>query len=159
LVSGALGSLTARSADLAGTMSVQGAVGKAVLNAIGGTLAAAGAIGTVTLTSLTGGMVLSGANFGAVGLPGGGDDAFATGSIGTLRVNGAIQSSLIAAGLDPVDGVFNGNDQIVGGPLSVIRSLFARAADATTRFAAGAFHTVRLPAKVDPANDPRFRVG
>jgi hypothetical protein len=136
-------------------------VGKAVLNAIsGGTFAAAGAIGTVTLTSVTGGMVLSGADFGADGLPGGGGDAFAMGSIGTLRVNGAIQSSLIAAGLDPVDGVFNnGNDQIVGGPLSVIRSLFARSADAATHFAAGAFRTIRLPARIDPANDPRFRVG
>ena len=75
----------------------------------------------------------------------------------SLTVRGAITNSVVGAGVNPVDGIFgNGNDQIEGGTSSIIKRLAAASADSASRFEAGAFGTVRLPAKVNPATDPRF---
>jgi len=75
-----------------------------------------------------------------------------------LGVAGKIERSIIGAGLNPVDGVFgNEDDAVVGGNLSVIKSVTARGgADDGTRIAAGTVGAVRLPKKV-AVGDPRIK--
>lgn len=162
LVNGTIGRINAPQLDLAGTFSVQGAVKQANFrNIAGGTFAATGAIGRITLASLSGGKILSGANPGGDGVFAGStdtDDTFGAGSIDALMVRGAItNSSVVGAGVNPVNGVFgDGNDQIVGAAASVIRLISAHSADSSTRFEAGAFGVARLPSKLNTASDPRF---
>ena len=161
LVLGPIGTINAPTADLVGTFSVQGSAKTVTLgNVNGGTLAATGPLGTVNLTTLASGKVLSGANPGGDGTFSGAgdtDDTFGGGSIGTLKVKGAITASVVGAGANPVNGVFgDGDDQIVGGTASSISAIFAGSADADTRFEAGAFKTVKIPSPVNPATDPRF---
>jgi hypothetical protein len=161
LINGPIGTINAANVDLVGTFSVQGKASHVTLgNIAGGTFTATGAIGNMTIASLSSGAVLSGANPGADAVFAGAsdtDDSFAPGSIQSLKVNGAITASVVGAGVNPVDGIFgNGNDQIVGGTSSLIKNLVAQSADSTSRFEAGAFGTVKLPNKVDPATDPRF---
>ena len=162
LINGPIGTINAPNVDLAGTFSVQGNVSHVTLgNVSGGTFAATGTIGNITLASLASGIVLSGANPGADGVFAGTsdvDDTFTQGSINSIQVRGAISgTSVIGAGVNPVDGIFgNGDDQIVGGSASIIKQIVAGSADSTVRFEAGAFGTAKLPAKVNPATDPRF---
>jgi hypothetical protein len=161
LINGPIGTINAPNVDLVGTFSVQGKASHVTLgNVSGGTFAATGAIGNMTVSSLASANILSGANPGADGVfagPSDTDDAFAAGMIDSLTVHGAITASVVGAGVNPVDGVFgNGDDQIVGGASSMIKKLTAGSADSNSRFEAGAFGTVKLPGKVDPATDPRF---
>jgi hypothetical protein len=162
LINGPIGTISAPNVDLAGTFSVQGTASHVTLgNVLSGTFAATGAIGNMTIASLSNGNVLSGANPGADGVFAGisdVDDSFAAGSIDNVDVRGAISGmSVIGAGVNPVDGIFgNGDDQIVGGSASLIKKIVAASAASTVRFEAGAFGTASLPAKVDPATDPRF---
>jgi len=145
--------------------------GKLLLGNVTGTVAASGAITSLVVTSLDGAKVLSGANLGSDAKLGGtstGGDTFGQGFIGALKVAGAIKTSTIAAGLNPVDETIGDEDDIVvggvgapGGPFSIIRSITAKGgADDTTQFIAGGFKTVKLPRRIDPAKDPqaRFRV-
>jgi uncharacterized delta-60 repeat protein len=160
-VTGNLKTLSAKSADLGGTLFASGAIGTVTLgNVVDGDIAAAGTIGTLKLASLSGADILSGANLGADGELGGtGSDAdtFAAGSIGTLTVGGAITTSVVAAGLDPVNGVLVGaDDQLIGGKSSVIKSITAKSVDSGTLFIAGAFKTAKLPKKVNTATDKNF---
>lgn len=79
---------------------------------------AARSIGAVSIrTNVSDTRILAGADFGSDGRLGGtGDDAdtFGPGEIGTIRLGGWIQRSVVAAGLDPVDGVLlNGDDRFV----------------------------------------------
>jgi hypothetical protein len=121
---------------------------------------AAGYIGSfVAGGTLTDAVVLGGATFGADGLPGGGDDTFHPGTIGSISVGSAV-GSVIAAGLDPaVDNPFT-----VGGTLlpgSVIKAITVTgSADATSKFLAA-----KLPARVriagvvmSPVGDPGFKI-
>jgi hypothetical protein len=161
LINGSIGTINAPTSDLVGTFSIQGTAKTITLGNInGGTLTATGALGTVNLTTLASGKVLSGASPGgdnAFSGPGDTDDSFGIGSIGTLRVKGAITASVVGAGANPVNGIFgDGDDQIVGGTSSFINAIFANSADSTTRFEAGLFKTVKLPSPVNPATDPRF---
>jgi hypothetical protein len=138
-------------------------MGKVVLGNVNLSLiASAGAIGSLTMSSLTGSRVMSAAALGADGKLGGtGPDAdtFAPGSIGTVRVLGAIDTAEITAGRDPVDGVFNnGDDRVLGGAESVIRSVTARSATDDSLFMAGKIISLRLPGAVDLTNDPRVKV-
>jgi hypothetical protein len=85
-------------------------------------------------------------------------DTFASGFIGRLKVNGAITDSLVSAGLNPVDGTFaNGDDVIVGGTESQIRSIIAASADDKSKFYTGTFGRVRLADRVDVVADGRFK--
>ncbi len=159
-VSGTLRSTIARGADVSGTLFASGSIGTLSIGTLTGTVAAAGGIGTLRAAALTDAKVLSGAALGAVGRLGGGGadaDAFRAGSINSVRVSGAIDNTLIAAGLDPVDATFfNDDDRITGGAESLIRWISAASADARTRLAAGAFGRARLGDAADPATDPRF---
>src|SRR5439155_19076946 len=126
-VAGTLKSMTARSADLSGTLYATCAIGKVLLRNVTGTIAsAAGSIGAVQAANMTDALVLSGANFGNDLVRGGGDDSYGAGSIASIQVSGAINSSLIGAGLNLKNGTFpDSANTIVGGPSSTIKSIKA----------------------------------
>ena len=66
---------------------------------------------------------------------------------------------MIAAGVNPVDGIYlDSDDQLIGGASSVIRSVSVRSIDPSTRFVAGAFGTAKIPKKVKPGSDPHFKI-
>ena len=154
VTNGSIRKLTGKTADLFGTMSATGAIGSVALGNVTGTVSAAGGeIRSLSASSLTNARVLSGADVAA--------NAFAPGTIRRLTVAGAITSSLVGAGLDPVNGTFgDADDRVLGGAAaSVIDSVTARGgADEATRFVAAAFGRARLPRSVDVTTDPRFRV-
>jgi uncharacterized delta-60 repeat protein len=171
ICTGGLKAFNARTADLSGTMYVPGMAGKLALGNLTGTVAASGAITSLLVAGLDGAKVLSGANLGSDAKLGGTStsaDTFGQGFIGALKVAGRIKGSTVAAGLNPVDETIGDEDDIVvggvgapGGPFSVIRTITAKGgADDTSQFIAGGFKSVRLPKRIDPANDAqgRFRV-
>jgi hypothetical protein len=162
-VTGTLKSLVNKSANLVGTLSTTGAIGTLSLgNVNGGTIAGAGGIGTLSLLSASNAYILSGANLGADGEQGGsGNDAdtFSAGSIHTFKVAGSLTNSVIAAGVEPDDGVYlGGNDTLLGGTASIIRAVTVRSIDSSTRFIAGAFGTANIPRKVKPGSDLHFEL-
>jgi hypothetical protein len=163
-INGSIGSFNASTADVAGNFIVQGSAGHIAIGSLsGGALSATGTVGTVTTGSLTNAFVLSGANPGndlAFAGAGDTDDSFQAGSIQSIVVTGAIQNSVIGAGVNPVDGIFgNGNDTIIGGAASRIGSIRAGSADSTSRFEAGAFGPVRIGGVLVATSDPRFLLG
>lgn len=160
---GPLHTVNGKSATLAGTLAVAGALGNVTLAAIdGGTIAAAGNVAGVTVNSATNAKVLAGANLGADRSLGGGDDSFGAGSLLKIAVKGAVSNSIFAAGAGPgPDQTYGDSDDVGGtGPASVIKSLSIKGTvDASTHFIAGAFpKTVRIPEKVKPELDPHFTV-
>ena len=145
------------SANVSGTVSCGGTLGAIHLAGVTGTVAAGQRIRSLNVGSLTGATVLAGADLGANGVLGGGDDAFAAGSITLITVRGQISTSFVGAGINPTDGVFgNGNDQLIGGTASALRQITAAGCDAASKFEAGAFGAARLGKRVTPATDPRF---
>lgn len=157
---GTIRSMQVKTGDLSGTMFVGGMLGKLRIGNVAGTIAVNGAITSLLADSLTNAKILSGANLGADALLGGTNanaDAFGVGVIGIIKVRGAIVTSIIGAGLNPVDGVIGNSDDAVT-PGSSIRSIFAKSADETSRFYASTFGPVKLPKKIkDLAADNRFR--
>jgi hypothetical protein len=121
---------------------------------------AAGYIGSFVVGgALTGAVVLGGANFGADGLPGGGDDSFRPGTIGSVSI-GSATGSVIAGGLDPaVDNPFAvGGTLLAGG---VIRAVTVTgSADAASKVLAAKLpRTVRIAGvAMSPAGDARFEL-
>jgi hypothetical protein len=121
---------------------------------------AAGYLGAFRVTgAVTDAMVLVGTDFGPDGLPGGGDDQFHAGTIGSIQI-GSSSGSVIAAGLLPaVDAPFTvGGSLIAGG---TIRSITVTG----TADAASKFLTASLPRQVriagvvlSPAGDARFEL-
>jgi hypothetical protein len=92
--------------------------------AFAGNIAAGSSIGAAVILGDLTGDILAGASFGNDHAPGGGDDTFAQGTIGTLLVRGSVSNaSTIAAGLSASDDVFppDGNDTLTAG--SRIRAL------------------------------------
>lgn len=149
--------------DLTGNLFATGALGRARLGEIKGTIASgSGVIGTITASALNNARILSGANLGADGAVGGAGlnaDKYGAGAIGSIRVAGAITSSFIGAGVDPVNQTFGDtDDKVIGGAASDIRSLAAGSADNASRFEAGAFRHVRVGSTTAIQSDPRFRV-
>ncbi|HZL35933.1 MAG TPA: hypothetical protein VFC78_11525 [Tepidisphaeraceae bacterium] len=160
-ISGSLRSIIAPTADLTGTISIAGSVAAVSLgNVMGGIVAAGNSIGTFSASTLTGAKLLAGASLGTDGQIGGGDDAYAPGTIGLIKLTGPATNSFIAAGFAPADGLFdNSAGTVLGGIASEIRAITIRGGvDASTRFIAGAFGAVRIPGRVQPGSDPRFTV-
>ncbi|MFO1358315.1 Ig-like domain-containing protein [Plasticicumulans sp.] len=77
--------------------------------------------------SLEGFRLLVGTDLGSDGLPGGSGaaaDRYGAGTLGRVRVGGDVHDSLIAVGLDPVDGQYsNGDDTVLGGSANRLQEL------------------------------------
>ncbi len=161
-VSGVLKSLSGKTSDLSGTLFASVAIGKVTLGNVTGMIVTPGSISSVNATGLSGAKILSGTNLGSDGSLGGTDaaaDTHGQGSIGAIKVKGAITSSLIGSGLDPVDGTYsNGDDRVIGGVASTIKSISAQSADEFSKFVAGFIKSAKLPKKVTLATDPRFQI-
>jgi hypothetical protein len=152
-ITGSVRKFAAKTADLVGTLSATGTIGTTTLGNVSGKITSAGGdIRSLSAATMTDAVVLSGADLAA--------NTFAAGSIGKLNVSGSITGSLIGAGLDPVNGDFgDDDDMVIGGTSSVISSITTRGeVDASTRFVAGAFGRARIPKPVDVTSDPRFRI-
>jgi hypothetical protein len=111
-------------------------------------------------------VLLAGADLGSdASLGGAGEaaDTFGPGAVGKVNIGGQCLHGVIAAGLDPVDGVFNNaGDRTVGGAASSIKSLTVGGSlDAASRFFAAAFpKTVKIGGvTVNPLVDPRLVAG
>ena len=134
-----------------------------VKSEVQGTLAAQ-EIGIIEIKGdLVQAQILSGTNLGADGLLGGTDaasDTFGAGSIRSVKVKGDGIDSIVGAGLDPVDGVFNnGNDQLRDELESAIETLVIKGtASADSLFAAGVFPgKVKIDGlTINPEIDARF---
>jgi Bacterial Ig-like domain len=127
---------------------------------------AAAQIGLVNVTgNLSDARFFAGANFGADGLPGGSGanaDTFGSGSILGLTVGGTASDVIIAAGLDPQDGIlFNGNDTLIGAT-SAIKALSVKGAVTDSFFVANVLPKSVTLAGLNvapvPASDPRFQI-
>lgn len=120
--------------------------------------------GTVTIgKNLVRSQMLAGANLGldqVIGGTGANADTFAGGSIGATTVGGFVDASILGAGLDPVGEVFhNGNDEVIGGANSPLKSLtITGTANADSYFRAGKQPTTAKIAgvTVNTATDARF---
>lgn len=170
----ALGSLVVRGGDFTGDVRVlgnAGPMGVVPLRGIGGDLSGA-SINAATIASLVVGKnlvnshVLAGADLGADHAPDGirnNLDTFARGAIGPVIVVDSVSSSVLAAGLDPVNAIFHDAvDAIIGGLASRIASITIRGtASPDSYFAAARFiRPVKIAgARIDAAADPRFLVG
>lgn len=128
-----------------------------------GTLAAAKFNSIQVARTISKATVLAGANLGADGRLGGtgaNADTFAFGQILGLNVVSKVVNSLIAAGLDPVDGILNnGNDRIKGGNGSKFGPIvIGGPTSANARFFAGKFvNGVQINNRsIVPQNDRRF---
>lgn len=109
-------------------------------------------------------LVLAGADLGDDFTVGGGNDTFRPGSIGTIKIGGAVTgASVIAAGLTTGNSVLkDADDAIIGGLASAIRNLtIAGAAAADSYFASGLFRAVKIQGQpvVFPTADERFFTG
>lgn len=109
------------------------------------------------------GWILGGASLGRDGKLGGAGpnaDAYGPGQVLNISIGNKVLRGIIAAGLDPVDGIFdNGNDIIKGGLGAKLGFLtIARTTTLTSRFLAGSFvGTMSINgAAVNPKNDRRF---
>jgi hypothetical protein len=166
-INGASGAITAGSTNDALSIDVAGNLASLVVKGSAGGHFAANQFKTVSVGGdLTDAHFLAGAhlgNDGVLGGSGGDADTFAGGTIGSFTVRGQTINSVIGAGLDPTDGVFkNGNDVVIGGQASSIKSLNLGGAVSDSSFlAAGKFPTrvVIQGVVVDPAVDSRFLVG
>lgn len=161
IIAGAASSAT--TGDLSGLLSIGGDVRTIKLGNVSGIVNAAGSIRTISALSLKGAQILAGVALGsdnAVGGLGSAADTYGVGAINSLKVSGAISGAFVGAGVNPVDDLFgNGNDTEAGGALSIIKSINARkGADANTRFEAAAIGSAKLPKKVDPTMDSRFKI-
>jgi hypothetical protein len=170
----ALTSLTVTDGNLTGDIRLLGASGaitvkaKPLVNAgdLSGTSIVASAIASLSVgRDFISSIVLAGADLGADYSFGGGDDTFAAGTIGAVKIgryaSGA--GSIIGAGFSNADGILkNGDDAIIGGVASYVASLTVSGTAAPeSYFAAGLFKTAPkiAGAVVTPGSDARFLVG
>ena len=159
-VTGSLNILNNKSVDLAGTISASGSIGTlSIGNVRGGTIAAGKNINSVSLISASDAHVLAGANLGTDGELGGqasDSDTFSSAVLRTFKVTGSLTNSVIAAGVDPVDGIFlDSDDKLIGGS---IRTISVRKIDGSSRFESGKFGTANIPKKVKPTTDNHFKI-
>ncbi len=144
----------------------------ATVSSFRGVLTGGQYIGTITSgKDILAGKILAGAYLGADGLFGGSGpnaDTFRQGSISDIQVMRNVAGTLISAGLDPVDGVFNnGDDTFIGGSRSYIgRIIIGHIAGAQARFLANSYSNSfdgRPSISIGGSNidwhaDPRFAI-
>jgi hypothetical protein len=146
----------------AGTISVKGVKGGAGGNVSGATVVASAIAGLNVAGNFVQSIVLAGADLGADHAFGGGNDVFATGSLGAVKISGNVTTgSVIAAGLSTTNATLkDGDDTIVGAAASIIKSFtVAGTADANSYFVAGNFASAPKIGGmvVDPGTDGRFK--
>ncbi len=124
-----------------------------------GTLAIDGNIGSVSILESLTGDILAGALLGNDHQPGGGNDTFSSAVISSLRIDGDVTNSIIAAGLNVRDDVFplDGTETVLSD--SKIASLLidgTLSADSTV-ISANLPHKITIAGvQVATATDPRF---
>lgn len=154
-----IGSINAPSTTLDGALAVQGNVGQLILGSLTGANLAASNFNSVLIAGpVASSNLLAGTNFGANGVPGGGDDSYAAGVINSVRILGNVTGSIIAAGLNPVDGTYlNGNDVLIaGGRIGKVSISGSLSSD--SRVLASSLPKTALVSgtSVDPSVDTRF---
>jgi uncharacterized delta-60 repeat protein len=160
-VTGNVSSFAAPAGDLVGNFYISGSAGTVTIgNLSDADFDAAGAIGTIRAISLTDSDLLDGVQAGPDGTLGTSDDIYGPGVIKTITIAGAINSSVIAAGANPVNGTFGDGDDALAAPGSAIKSITAKAGTTgSTLFESGSFRSANLPKKIKSlATDPRFKV-
>jgi hypothetical protein len=171
----ALTSLTVSDGNLTGDIRLLGASGAITVKAKPALLAAGSITGASIVAStiasltvardLTRSIILAGADLGADYSFGGGDDTFAAGTIGAVKIGRDVSGagSIIGAGFSSTNTTLkDGDDAIIGGVASIIASLTVTGAAAPeSYFAAGLFQTAPkiAGAIITPATDGRFLVG
>ena len=169
----ALKSLAIVGGDITGDVRVFGATGtisvKATKTGPGGNIIGASIVASAISAlnikhDIIASHILAGADLGTDHAPGGGDDTFAGGTIGNVKIGGSVSgASVIGAGLSSTNATFkDGDDTIVGGAASVVKRLaITGTAAADSYFAAGLFNaSPRIGgAQIDPAADGRFKAG
>jgi hypothetical protein len=155
----AVGVINAPTTVLTGVLSIAGANQQLVLSSITNSNLAASSFGSVIIQGgIDQSRLLAGTSFGADGAPGGGDDTFIAGRIRSLRILGSVTASVIAAGLNPVDGIYlNGNDTLItGGQINTVSVVGTVSADSRILAAILPRTAVLNRAAVATASDPRF---
>ena len=109
-------------------------------------------------------MIFAGADLGAdrqLGGTGGNADSFGAGLIGPVTIKGNVIASVLAAGLDPLDGVLHNGDAILAGAASRIARLVVNGTASADSYFAGKFPSrVSIGGQlVTTASDPRFFTG
>jgi hypothetical protein len=129
---------------------------------LGGTVTATRINKVIVKRDLVQAIILGGADMGDDGAFGGtgeDEDLFFRGDIGKVDINGQVIDSVLAAGLDPVNGTFGDGDDFVTGKKGSSLGKVSVTGTATndSLFAAGDFKNIKIGGtKVDPAGDPRF---
>jgi len=165
----ALKSLTVTDGDLTGDIRLlgnSGAIhvkGKTIGGNITGASIVAGKIAAITVAhNVASSIILAGAELGSDHTLGGSNDIFGVGSIGAVKIVGSVSgSSVIGSGFSSADAVFkNGDDMILGGVTSSIKSLsIGGAAASGSYFVAGIFNAVpKIGGGIVATTDPRFKV-
>ncbi len=169
----ALTSLTVSEGNLTGDLRLLGASGAISVKSkrapaagsITGASIVASAIAKLSVErDFTESIVLAGADLGTDHAFGGGDDTFAAGTIGAVKIGGQVSGagSIIGAGFSTTNStVKDDDDTIIGGVASVIARLsITGAAAPESYFAAGLFETAPKIAgqAVSPAADLRFKI-
>ncbi len=159
-VNGALKTFTARTANLFGTLYGSQMIGTATLGNVesGAAIVSDGAITNLKLASLTSAQIVSGAGLDSTGVIDS-STTYGPGKIQTVTISGAVTGSLIAAGVDPINGNFlDSSDTAFGGVASVIGTFTARRGiDSASHLVAGKVTTVHGP-KLIKQPDPRIVV-
>jgi uncharacterized delta-60 repeat protein len=160
---GAVRAFSAKAGVLSGTFAVPGYLGRVDLRTLQGTIAASGGIGSINVgADMKNAIVLAGASLGSDGKIGGvgvDADTFGAGSIASVKVGGAIRSTLIGAGFSTSNGtLFDSDDTVVDPANSKIGSISAHGGlDANSRIMAGGIGKAKVPNKIDlSAPDARF---
>ncbi|MEO8351968.1 MAG: Calx-beta domain-containing protein, partial [Chthoniobacteraceae bacterium] len=168
----ALTSLTVSDGNLTGDLRLLGAIGAISVKSkrapaagsITGASIVASAIAKLTFArDFTDSIVLAGADLGTDHAFGGGDDTFAAGTIGAVKIGGQVSGagSIIGAGFSTTNTILkDDDDSIIGGVASVIAKLnITGAAAPESYFAAGLFKSVPKIAgqAVSPTADLRFK--
>lgn len=154
-----VGAITAPTTTLDGVLEVQGSVGQLVFGSLTGSNLAAANFNSVLIEGpVANSNLLAGTNFGANGVPGGGDDTYAAGAINSIRILGNVTASILAAGLNPVDGIYlNGNDVLLaGGRIGMISISGSLSSDSRVLASSLPKTALLSGAAVNTSSDARF---
>lgn len=167
----ALNSISINRGDISGDIRLIGSAGKLTVkgsrtglggNVIDSSIVAADFSSISVTGNIVDSKILAGADLGSDFSLGGGDDHFASGTIGKIRIGGDVTgASVIAAGIATANNTLkDGDDSIAGGIASVLRSLIiSGTVGSESYFAAGLFMTAPKIGGISivPSEDLRFR--